>query len=498
MVQRLITLFCLIGTLAHSAVPDGLWNGKPPEKAALLMQVEAGNADAIAEWAYWCMTTYGDRTFDSKTVVKEARAAAKGGSALGHALLAITAIRGYAGLKDYDQIVHHARTAYEAGHPIGGTAMAYVHLCNMRQKKWYDADKALAILKESMERGCVYACRLLNTANWRGMDDDEILSLRVQAYRRLKIVYKDCQHPRAGSMIISKKEREKVGDLVDFPEELLASAEATVLKHLRLGEVQTASSYLVRLRDREPEKHHEQLLELANAGNVGAIKFLFTRYFRSNNSESESKNRYRVPLPIARKMASQIVEQGYINRYITREAANAYRYGQHVEVDVARAIELYKISAECGHLWSLYECAAMLLERQKTPKAYDPQTAIELLTWRCSKDVDYLVWYYDTLLRGIAEQPEISESDRAKGLALWHGRSRIKGRPLWGKSWLERMGNHLTKDGGEIDPDSWQTLVDQDYPFGDRFRRPAFEALKTKGFFPAHADFDGQFLQDDY
>ena len=55
MLQVTIAIFSICLTIFSFAeeISDGLWNGKPWEKAELEEAVAFGDAQALAEWAYW-------------------------------------------------------------------------------------------------------------------------------------------------------------------------------------------------------------------------------------------------------------------------------------------------------------------------------------------------------------------------------------------------------------------------------------------------------------
>ena len=158
MLQVIIAIFsiCLAIFSFAEEISDGLWNGKPWEKAELEEAVAFGDAQALAEWAYWSRVAWGGVKPDQKKLFLYATRSAALGNPMGQAILARCYLEGEGVAKDEEGGLKLAHQAAEAGHPLGLKNLANCHFGGQAGLE-IDLKKGNGFEQEAMDGGCVIA-----------------------------------------------------------------------------------------------------------------------------------------------------------------------------------------------------------------------------------------------------------------------------------------------------------------------------------------------------
>ncbi|MGE9268745.1 MAG: hypothetical protein ACQKBY_11680 [Verrucomicrobiales bacterium] len=115
--------FCLLyllmwpGSVRAAEFPPGAWNGQPWEAEKLAKGVAAGEADALAEWAYCSFTGRAGVSSDVGLALRRADEAARGGSVFGQAVAAALVLHSPADETQKRERVLGLGEAAESGHP---------------------------------------------------------------------------------------------------------------------------------------------------------------------------------------------------------------------------------------------------------------------------------------------------------------------------------------------------------------------------------------------
>ncbi|MGJ8695821.1 MAG: tetratricopeptide repeat protein [Verrucomicrobiaceae bacterium] len=164
---RLLVLVALVGGGAWGEVRDGLWNGKPLSEEVVMEGVRTGDAEALAEWAYWARVGWGGVGPDEGAVFFAAARSAAMGSAYGKAILSRCYLVGQGVGKDEVRGLALARESAEAGHPLGMKNLANCYLAGAGGLE-ADFEKGLALTEEAAGLGCVVARENLMKAHFYG------------------------------------------------------------------------------------------------------------------------------------------------------------------------------------------------------------------------------------------------------------------------------------------------------------------------------------------
>ncbi|MGE9268980.1 MAG: hypothetical protein ACQKBY_12865 [Verrucomicrobiales bacterium] len=120
----LACFFSLLGFLLAGEVPDGRWNGNPWEIAELKRQAEAGEADAMAEWAYEAGQVISEVPHEPERIVDYTKRAMEKGSLLARALRGWQLREGFLEPIQAERGARLIMEAAEAGHPYAKCLLA--------------------------------------------------------------------------------------------------------------------------------------------------------------------------------------------------------------------------------------------------------------------------------------------------------------------------------------------------------------------------------------
>ncbi|MGE9268747.1 MAG: hypothetical protein ACQKBY_11690 [Verrucomicrobiales bacterium] len=113
----LLALILFFNAAGAAEFPPGAWNGQPWEAEKLAAGVAAGQADALAEWAYCNAEVLHGLTYDYCLAMQRALMAEEAGSVFGQALAGALVVRGWSDIQAKRAGLAKVAAAAEAGHP---------------------------------------------------------------------------------------------------------------------------------------------------------------------------------------------------------------------------------------------------------------------------------------------------------------------------------------------------------------------------------------------
>jgi len=495
---------------------DGSWNGKPWDRDTLRSEVKNNEPDALAEWAFCALESHLELPHNKQQIFRRSKLAAEKGSPLGQAVYAICAFRGYGSEINESEGRERMKSALESEHPeairfhgvylrggIGGYQKAL--------------EKGKDAIRQAAKAGSLNAkfslAQELRTEEFGELDYEESskLYLDLLVTHRLRRAAEDVfrffafGEFRNGSFRSYNPELHNMRRF--FKDEHFKTAEKILQDSARRGH--HYSDYLLIFRDIREGKLHERLPDLIENSLRGP---------ESHRTINEVANFYRkdhksdtIAVTIGgsgyRKAAETAYKMGmYYDDSVTMAYADVLMHGSHVidpkKVNKGRGLlkDMFvrKGPSFCtpSHALGVHLCRAYFGTHRRGQVTPDSKKGF-------TRGMNHLVlhskcrhaakWIID--LNHRVNEHEMSDPSKAlatipKYLERVSGAERKK---------TEKIKEALLKSMTPEEKDRAKRLEKQKYPYGDSWRRKAFEALQKIGDIHPDEEFDAgkRFDQED-
>ncbi len=496
--QKIILAIIWLSTSAWSlAVPDGGWNGKPWDRDKLIAGANNFDADAMAEWAFCSAESISGIEFNKQQIYRRSKYSAEKGSALGKYMLASCAFQGWGSEVKNDLGRRLLKEALEDPHPEA-TRLHGVYQAYGEQGLSKNVEDGLAAINVAINAGSLnaklYAARFL----YEGTAGEIDLEGAAEIYKEILMQY---QSKRAAENIFRfhTSNNSTFRSLRHFfAEEHFQEAEKILKASAQLK--YPYGDYLLVYWDIQKGKLHEALPKMIANSRKGpwshrtVIDLVRYEYDDADsNIDTVTMGKY------SRKKAAEIAYRMGLksDENIVRTYGHSLIYG-HSSFDNERFRKGIKIlrdlyfeegpeASYTSYLIGVALCRTYYDRRRNTDPVKqefidDYQRGINHLILQSPRQhaSGWLVNLY-------SRNDEHRDMIKAYAISLsMEKQSRSKDSK---KEALARK-KKILRDLDEKQKQAAEALYEEGFPTGEKWRRPAFEALKKIGDISPDYEFD--------
>ncbi|MDP0492242.1 MAG: hypothetical protein Q7Q71_14425 [Verrucomicrobiota bacterium JB023] len=489
-------LIILLGSLSAFAgeFPDGLWNSKPWPVDRLEEEAQAGNIDAMAEWAYCSSESMLGIAYDAERIVDYSRKSSQAGSALGTLNLGRAYLRDEALKKDDLKGSELIIQAAETGHPLARYLLGTI-LSNKDPtgKIIPDFEAALKIFEEpSCKEVYLYdwAQYLIYSMGLKGFKDID------EASTHLKACLQNSSYLLAADTLIYLTSDDQSGYDNYFDDETIRKAWERLEEGVELNNPKAKyRKGLHEYREGNPHIGVPLLIESANTGYNSALYtisfYLRKHYWLQSVGGIGAMGDLKSKMNVASGLYKTVPRYRAFSHIALShaEALRAKKVEQKQQLSLDdEAIKVYRqvIRDHRNSKTAYYGLAGYIGEmawREKQGKEFSDH-ANQIYLYRCVEDeqcAHYLAW-------GLLDNRVHKYRDNPRGYAaVKYAIERNEGAfKKAEEGYLKRALKRMTPE--EIT--EGEKLIKDGFPYARKYREEAFNFLKEQGDLPEDWVFD--------